>query len=82
MTSRGQTPYPISTIFYRLPEGAIAYMVNENEDPALKNVGPRLFTDRQTHTQTHTQTDTQTDRHTDRHDQFYDSCPSKMGNYN
>ena len=60
MTPGGQTPYPILTIFYRFPEGTIANMVMANEDPTLKNVGARLFTDR------HTDTQTQTHRHSDR----------------
>ena len=75
LTSGVQTPHPISTIFNRLPQGAIASTVTENEDPALKTVGPSVFTDRQTHRHTDTQTDTQTDRH----DQFHDSCPSPDG---
>ena len=54
-------------------------MLTENEDPTLKTVGPSVFTDRQTDIYTDRQTE---DTHTDRHDQFYDSCPSKMGNYN
>ena len=78
MTSRGQTPYPISTIFNRLPQGTIANMLTENEDPTSKTVGPSVFTDRYTDTHTHTHTHTQIDRH----DQLYDSRPSKMGNYN
>ena len=43
-------------------------MLTENEDAALKTVGPSVFTDRQTHTHTQTdrQTDTKTDRQTDR----------------
>ena len=39
LTSRGQTPYPISTIFNRLPEGTIDNIVTENEEAALKTVG-------------------------------------------
>ena len=49
-------------------------MLTENEDAVSKTVDGRVLTDRQTHTHTDTQID--------RHDQFYDSCPSKMGNYN
>ena len=60
LTSRGQTPYPISTIFNRLPEGTIDNIYTENEEAALKTVGagPRTdrHTDRYTDTQTHTQT--------------------------
>ena len=69
LTSRGQTPCPISTIFNRLPEGTIGNIVTENEEAALKNVGARQRTD--LHTHTHTQTH--------RHDQFHDSCPSPDG---
>ena len=57
MTFRGQTLHPISTIFNRRPQGTMACMLMENEDPALKNVGATVFTDRHTETQTHTQTD-------------------------
>ena len=39
LTSGGQTPHPISTIFYRLPQGTIANMLTENKDPASKTVG-------------------------------------------
>ena len=56
-------------------------MVNKNEDPALKNVGPRLFTDRHTHTQTHRQTDRQIHRHTDMTDFMIVAHP-QIGNYN
>ena len=66
MTSRGQTPYPISTIFNRLSEGTIDYMMTGNEEAALKTVGAGLLTDRKTDRQTHRQTDRQTDRKTDR----------------
>ena len=61
LTSRGQTPYPISTMFNRLPEGTIGNIYTENEEAALKTVGAGLRTDRQTHGHT----DRQTDRHTD-----------------
>ena len=57
-------------------------MLTENEDAASKTVDATVLTDRHTDTHTHTYTHTQTDRQTDRHDQFYDSCPSEMGNYN
>ena len=59
MTSRGQTPYSISTIFNRLREITIDDMLTENEDAALKTVGAGLLIDRQT--------DRRTDRHTDRY---------------
>ena len=49
LTFRGQTPWPISNVFCRLPYGAIANMLTENEDPASTTVGSRLLTDRQTH---------------------------------
>ena len=58
LTSGGQTPYPISTIFNRLPEGTIDDTMVENEEAALKTVGAGLHTDRHT--------DRQTDRHTHR----------------
>ena len=70
MTSGGQTPYPISTIFYRLLEGTIGDVYIKDEVPAPKIVDGRVMTDRHT------------DRHIDRHDQLHDSCPSLMGNYN
>ena len=60
LTSRGQTPYPISTIFNRLPEGTIDNIYTENEEAALKTVGAGLRTDRQTDTHTDRHTDTQT----------------------
>ena len=66
LTSRGQTPFPISTIFNRLPEGTIDDTIMENEEAALKTEGAVLFTDRQTDRQIHTHIHTQTDRHTDR----------------
>ena len=50
LTSRGQTPHPISTIFDRLRERTIDHMLTENEDAALKTVDARLLTDRQTDT--------------------------------
>ena len=52
MTSRGQTPCPISTIFNRLPEGTIDNRMTENVEAASKNVDAGLSTDRQTDTQT------------------------------
>ena len=69
LTSRGQSPYSISTIFNMLPEGIIDNVWTEDEEAAFKTVGAGPRTDRQTHRQTH------------RHDRFYDSCPSLMGNY-
>ena len=57
MTSRGQTPYPISTIFNRLPEGTIGDMLTMNEDAALKTVDAGLLTDRHTDKQTNRYTD-------------------------
>ena len=60
LTSQGQTPHSISTIFNRVPEGTTTDMLVENEDAALKIVGCRMVTDRHTHTHTHTQTHTQT----------------------
>ena len=55
MTSRGQTPYPISTIFNRLPEGPIDNMLMKKVEAASKTVGAGLFTDRHipTHTDSH-----------------------------
>ena len=50
MTSGGQTPYLISTIFNRLPDGTIDKMVTENKEAALKTVGTGPRTDRHTHT--------------------------------
>ena len=61
LTSGGQTPHPILTIFYKLPEGTLANMLAENKDPALKTVGARQ-TDRYIHTDRHT--DRKTDRQT------------------
>ena len=52
LTFRGQTPYPISTIFNRLPEGTIDIIVMEKEEAALKTVGAAPRTGRQTHRQT------------------------------
>ena len=60
MTSGGQTLYPISTIFNRLPEGTIGNIKTENDEAASKIVGAGLSTDRQTDTHTDTHTDTQT----------------------
>ena len=62
MTSRGQTPYLISTISNRLPEGTIDNRMIKNEEAASKTVDAGLSIDRQTHryTDTHTQTHTQT----------------------
>ena len=82
MNSQGQTPYPISTILNRVPEGTIADMLTENEDAALKTVGCRMVTDRQTDTHIHRHTQTHTHTHKDRHDQSHDSCPSQMSNNN
>ena len=79
LTSRGQTPFPISTIFNRLPEGTIGNIRMANEEAASKTVGAGLSTDRQTDRHTHRQTDRQTDTQTHRHDRFYDSCPSSDG---
>ena len=56
MTSRVQTPHPISSIFNRLPEGTIDNRMMKNEEATLKTVGVGLSTDRHTDTQTHTQT--------------------------
>ena len=64
MTSRGQTPHPISTIFNRLLEGAVVDIYTKNQVAASKIVNGRVLTDRQTDTHTHTHR--QTDRHTDR----------------
>ena len=64
MTSQGQTPYPISTILNRVPEGTIGDMLTENEDAALNIVGCRMVTDRQTDRHTHTYTHRQTHRNT------------------
>ena len=61
MTSRGQTPHQISTIFNRLLERAIVDIYSKNEVAASKIVNGRVLTDRHANTQTHTQTH----RHTD-----------------
>ena len=58
MTSGGQTPYPISTIFNRLLEGTIGDVYIKDEVPASKVVDGRVVTDRHTHRHTHTQRQT------------------------
>ena len=71
LTSGGQTPSPISTIFNRFPEGTMSNIYTQYEVPTSKIVGSSLFTD--------IHTDRQTDRHTHRHDRKHDSCPSSDG---
>ena len=77
MTSGGQTPYPISTIFNRLPKGTMDNIYMENEEAASKTVGAGPRTDRQTHRQTDRQTDTHTDMTV-----FMIVAHPQMGNYN
>ena len=72
MTSRGQTPYPISTIFNRPPEATVDDIKTENEEAASKTVGAGLSTDRHT--------DRQTDTHTDMTNYMIVAHP-QMGNY-
>ena len=60
MTPRGQTLYPISIIFNRLPEGTIDNTKTENEEAVSKTVGAGPRTDRHTDTHTDRHTDTQT----------------------
>ena len=61
MTSRVQTPHPISSIFNRLPEGTIDNRMMKNEEAVSKTVGAGLPRGRQTHTHTHRHTHTDTD---------------------
>ena len=73
MTSRGQTPCPISTIFNRLPGGIIDKMQTKFEVPIRKIVGARVFTSKNVHRYTHP--------HTDMTNNMIVAHP-QMGNYN